>query len=155
MRTLIVDGYNVMHAWPRLRQAMRDRGLEEARALLIEAIAQYALQEGVAATVVFDAHAKVAAAGQTIEGVTVVFGARTMSADHVIERLANEAARRGDAGDVVVATGDRLQRALVGAMGAATMSPAALLEEVERTRADVSREAAVRRGDASRAQRVE
>ena len=157
MQVLIVDGYNVIHAWPRLKRALSERGLEDARRLLIQALSEYAAQSGIAVTVVFDAHSRVGDrhAAETIDGVTVRYGTKTASADHVIERLANEASRRGNAADVVVATGDRLQRSMVGAMGAATMSARALEEEVTRVASNAGAAARRHRDEASSARRVE
>ena len=155
MKVLIVDGYNVIHAWPRLKQALVTASLEDARTLLVQTIAAYAAHTGARATVVFDAHGQRHGSRDVVDGVDVVYGTRTASADHVIERLANEAARRGDAAGVVVVTGDRLQRALVAAMGAATMSPQSLLADVQRAAAEITQEAATRRAESSRAHRVE
>ncbi len=157
MRTLVVDGYNIMHAWPRLKRALQERGIEDARRLLVQSLAGYAAREDVSVTVVFDAHSRNAAtaSAEIVDGVMVRYGTRTASADHVIERLANEAARRGEAGDVVVATDDRLQRALVGAMGIATMSARALDEEVSRAAADMASEVQRARRDADSSRRIE
>ena len=157
MQVLIVDGYNVIHAWPQLKRALSERGLEDARRLLIQALSEYAAQSGVAVTVVFDAHSRVGDrhAAENIDGVTVRYGTKTASADHVIERLANEASRRGNAADVVVATGDRLQRSMVGAMGAATMSARALEEEVMRVASNAGADARRHRDEAASARRVE
>jgi uncharacterized protein len=157
VETLIVDGYNVIHAWPRLLQVLRERGLEDARRALVQALAEYASQTDSEVTVVFDAHSRPATRDpvEVVDRVTVRYGTRTASADHVIERLAHEAARRGDAHSVIVATGDRLQRAMVGAMGVATLSPRALEAEVERVAAEVSTATRKRRTEASGARRVE
>ena len=157
MQVLIVDGYNVIHAWPRLKRALSERGLEDSRRLLIQTLSEYAAQTGVAVTVVFDAHSRVGDrhAAETIDGVTVRYGTTTASADHVIERLANEASRRGNAADVVVATGDRLQRSMVTAMGAGTMSAKALEEEVTRVASDTADAARRHRDEAIGARRVE
>jgi len=157
MSVLIVDGYNVIHAWPRLKQALRDRGLEDARRLLVQMLGEYAAQTDAQVTVVFDAHARARDIDPTevVDGVTVRYGTKTASADHVIERLASDAARRGDASDVVVATGDGLQRAMVAAMGVATLSPTALEAELDHVAAAVSSGSRRRRGEAAGARRVE
>ena len=154
---LIVDGYNVVHAWPRLNQALSERGLEDARRLLVQALSEYAAQTDSQVTVVFDAHARAPSRdpAEVVDGVTVRYGTRSASADHVIERLASEAARRGDARDVVVVTGDRLQGAMVGAMGIATLRPNVFEAEVERVAAAVSSGSRFRRADAAGARRVE
>lgn len=156
MQTLIVDGYNVVHAWPALKRVLQVRGLEAARDQLIHHLSEYSAHTGVNVTVVFDSHerSESAAPPEVIDGVVVRFGTKTASADHVIERLAQRWARRGDAAQVMVATGDRLQRALVGAMGIATISAHALAEEVARATTEAS---AIRRRNEgpSRIRRVE
>lgn len=156
MQTLVVDGYNVVHAWPQLKRILETRGLEDARDQLIRALSEYSAHTGVKVTVVFDSHERTARAEppEVIDGVIVRFGTKTASADHVIERLAQRWSRRGDAGQVTVATGDRLQRALVGAMGVSTISAEALAEEVARATTEAS--AAARRTEGSnRTRRVE
>jgi predicted RNA-binding protein with PIN domain len=156
MQTLIVDGYNIVHAWPRLKRVLETRGLEDARDELVHALSEYAAHTGARVTVVFDSHGRIESGDppQVIDGVTVMFGTSTASADHVIERLAQQAARRGRTNDVTVATGDRLQRSIVGAMGAATINAAALAEEVARAMTESA--AARRRHEGpSRVRRVE
>lgn len=157
MAALIVDGYNVVHAWPELKLTLQTRGLEDARRQLVHELSEYAAQTGVKVTVVFDAHgrAETREPFEVVDGVTVRFGTRSASADHVIERLASESARRGAAGQVTVATGDRLQRAMVGAMGVSTISATALAAELARVAAEVA-SARRRRDDTARsARRVE
>lgn len=156
METLIVDGYNVVHAWPELKRILRVRGLEDARDRLIHVLSEYAAHTGVKVTVVFDSKARTDSGEppELIDGVTVRFGSRTASADHVIERLAQTRSRRGDASQVTVATGDRLQRALVGAMGVATISAEALADEVAHATSDAST-ARHRTEGPSRVRRVE
>ena len=156
MQTLIVDGYNVVHAWPELKRILQTRGLEGARDRLVHVLSEYAAHTGIRVTVVFDSHERTDSAEppQVIDGVTVRFGNRTASADHVIERLAQASSRRGDARQVTVATGDRLQRALVGAMGVATISAEALADEVAQATTEAS--ASRRRTEGpSRVRRVE
>ena len=156
MQTLIVDGYNVVHAWPELKRLLETRGLQDARDRLVHVLSEYAAHTGVKVTVVFDSHERLETSEppQVVDGVTLRFGTKTASADHVIERLAQRRSRRGDANQTTVATGDGLQRALVGAMGVATISAAALAEDVARAVSDAS--AARRRHEGpSRGRRVE
>ena len=119
MQALIVDGYNIIHAWPALHATLRERGLEDARRQLVSMLAEYAAQTGVAVTVVFDAHGRAGAIPSTekLDGVTVLFGSKRATADHVIERAAYRASQRGEGADVVVATDDRLERDVVGGDG--------------------------------------
>jgi predicted RNA-binding protein with PIN domain len=157
MQSLIVDGYNIIHAWPALHTTLRERGLEDARRQLVSALSEYAAQTGIAVTVVFDAHARPGAIPSTekFEGVTVLFGSKQASADHVIERAAYKASQRGEGADVVVATDDRLERDVVGAMGVATMGARALEAEVARVAGGVDTETRRMRDDSRRSSRLE
>ncbi|HEX6539683.1 MAG TPA: NYN domain-containing protein [Candidatus Dormibacteraeota bacterium] len=155
MHTLIVDGYNVIHAWPALKRVLDTHGLEDARLQLIHALSEYAAHTGVEVTVVFDAHGRAEPAdpADVIDGVTVLFGTTNASADHVIERLAHRSSRNGRAADVIVATGDRLERSIVGAMGVGSIRPEELAAEVARVEGEVARARTQR--EAGRSQRVE
>ena len=157
MRELIVDGYNIIHAWPGLKLTMRTRGLEDARRELTGALAEYAAQTGVAVTVVFDGQSRPGGLldGEQLDGVTVLFGSKRASADHIIERAAYRAVQRGDGADVVVATDDRLERDVVGGMGVATMGARALESEVARVAGGVNTETKRMRDDSRRSTRVE
>jgi predicted RNA-binding protein with PIN domain len=117
---LIVDGYNVVHAWPSLKRLASDASLEAARDKLVERLSVLGMISGESVTVVFDAHKSTAISEQTVDGVQVVFSRRGRSADHVIERLAYEAAAAGDI--ITVATSDRFQRDLVRGMGGGVIS---------------------------------
>src|SRR3979409_1895130 len=107
---LIVDGYNIIFAWPELA-ALKDVNLQDARELLIATMADYAAMTRQTVTVVFDAHRRpeAEASEQIVSGVQVVYSGRKTSADHVIERLLFEA-KASD--EVTVATSDGLQRDL-------------------------------------------
>ena len=127
MERLLVDGYNVVHAWPELKALLR-HSLEDARDRLIERMAVYAQVTGSDVTVVFDAHRTqaLASAEETRSGVRVLFTRKGMSADHAIERIAYRLA--GDGDPLMVATNDRFQRDLVAGMGGAVISA----EELQR-----------------------
>jgi predicted RNA-binding protein with PIN domain len=157
MRALIVDGYNIVHAWPALNLTMRTRGLEDARRQLVAKLAEYAAQTGVEVTVVFDGQARRGGApgNEHHDGVTVLFGSKHASADHVIERAAYRAVERGEGADVVVATDDRLMRDVVGGMGVATMGARALEAEVARVAGGVDTETRRMRDESKRTTRVE
>jgi predicted RNA-binding protein with PIN domain len=126
---LIVDGYNVTHAWPELKELMRV-SLEAARDRLIERLATYAQVRDAEVTVVFDAHRTTAASNSRllVDGVNVVFTRKGHSADHAIERLAYSLA--GDGNPITVATSDRFQRDMVRGMGGAVISALELERQV-------------------------
>jgi uncharacterized protein len=157
MRALIVDGYNIIHAWPALNLTMRTRGLEDARRQLVATLAEYAAQTGVSVTVVFDGQARSGGplGAERLDGVTVLFGSKRATADHIIERAAYRAVQRGEGADMVVATDDRLERDVVGGMGVATMGARALEAEVARVAGGVDTETRRMRDESRRSTRVE
>jgi predicted RNA-binding protein with PIN domain len=126
---LIVDGYNVIHAWPSLKRLL-GVSLEAARDKLVERLSVYGLVTGDDVTVVFDAHhsSATSSAEEMVEGVRVVFTRKGHSADHAIERIAYAATGAGDG--VTVATSDRFQSDLVRGMGGAVISAPELERQV-------------------------
>jgi predicted RNA-binding protein with PIN domain len=128
MERVIVDGYNVIHAWPQLKRLLGDASLEAARDKLIGRLSVFGMVAGADVTVVFDAHHSTARTNseEVVEGVHVLFTRKGHSADHVIERIAYDASQSGDM--ITVATSDRFQRDLVRGMGGAVISA----EELER-----------------------
>src|SRR5487761_58070 len=131
MERVIVDGYNVIHAWVPLKR-LRDVSLEAARDKLIERLAVFGMVLGADVTVVFDAHHSTARTNseEDVEGVHVLFTRKGHSADHAIERIAYAAAQVGEL--ITVATSDRFQGDLVRGMGGAVISA----PELERRVAD-------------------
>ena len=154
---LVVDGYNVIHALPRLQVLMRSRRADDARRGLLSLLSEYAAATGERVTVVFDAHGRERGSGdrEVVDGVTVLWGSRGTSADHVIERLVSEASRAGRAIEVCVATNDRLQRELVMAMGGSVMSTESLEARLRSVDQGVGEHAATRRRSAQAARRLE
>lgn len=145
MDRLVVDGYNVIHAWVPLKQLL-DVSLEAARDKLVERIAVYAMVTGSEVTVVFDAHHSTARTNseEMVEGVRVLFTRKGHSADHVIERIAYAATAAGDG--ITVATSDRTQRDLVRGMGGAVIDA----RELERRVVDAEDEMGRRVGKYAR-----
>lgn len=129
MDRLIVDGYNMIFAWPELA-TLKDVKLEDARDLLIAMLADYAAMTQQRVTVVFDSHrrADAEASEQLVNGVQVVYSGRKTSADHVIERLLFEA-RPSD--EVTVATSDALQRDLALGRQVKTVSAVTLKAQID------------------------
>jgi predicted RNA-binding protein with PIN domain len=156
-RELVVDGYNIIYAWPELGRLMVAHQVEEARRRLVTVLAGYAASTGERVIVVFDAHAREPGPsdGESIDGVTVIFGSRTQSADHVIERRVSVAARNGRAVDVTVATGDHLQRDMVMAMGGSVIGAQALLGQVRAAESTTGDQSSRRRREARFANRLE
>ena len=136
MQRLIVDGYNVVHAWTSLKRLLSTASLEVARDDLIRRLWVPGIVSGEEVTVVFDAHHSTAMSNseETVDGVRVVFTRKGHSADHSIERLAYLASQSRDV--ITVATSDRFQADLVRGMGGAVISAL----ELERRVIDAERE---------------
>jgi len=126
---LIVDGYNIIFAWPELA-ALKDVKLEDARDMLVAILADYAAMTQQKITVVFDSHRRpdAQASEQVVNGVRVVYSGRKTSADHVIERLLFEAKANDE---VTVATSDGLQRDLALGRQVKTVSALTLKAQVD------------------------
>jgi predicted RNA-binding protein with PIN domain len=139
MERVIVDGYNVVHAWPELKRLLDIASLEAARDKLIERLSVFGMVAGADVTVVFDAHHSAARSNseELVEGVHVLFTRKGHSADHVIERIAYGASQVGDV--ITVATSDRVQRDLVRGMGGAVISALELERRVVDAEAEMDR----------------
>ena len=139
MERVIVDGYNVVHAWPQLKRLLGEASLEAARDKLVERLSVFGMVVGADITVVFDAHHSAARTNseELVDGVHVVFTRKGHSADHVIERIAYDASQTGDA--ITVATSDRFQRDLVRGMGGAVISALELERRVVEAEQELGR----------------
>ena len=96
-RLLLVDGYNVLGAWP---SAGKGRSMDEARDFLIHQLQDYAGFTGQRVIVVFDAWQgeRLSRSQETRGALTVVFTQKGELADHYIERTCDELARRIELG---------------------------------------------------------
>ena len=129
MERLIVDGYNIIFAWPEL-SALKDVNLQDARELLIATMADYAAMTRQKVTVVFDSHRRpdAEASTQDVNGVQVVYSGRKTSADHVVERLLFDAKSNDE---LTVATSDGLQRDFALGRQIKTVSALTLKSQVD------------------------
>ncbi|MCG3146746.1 MAG: hypothetical protein PCFJNLEI_00180 [Verrucomicrobiae bacterium] len=119
-RKLIVDGYSVLHFWPRLRK-LAGRSLPQQRDALLAVLRQYSDATGWQITVVFDGYAakhKPEHPDPT-PGLTVIFSDAGKTADDVIERMVATAERPGN---ITVITSDNLERRTVETLGAQSTS---------------------------------
>lgn len=112
---LLVDGYNVIFAWPEL-DALRQQDLGYARERLVEILANYGAFTGQQVIVVFDGHRAAGPAGTVVDGVEVVFTRSGETADSRIEKLAYLFCRAGR--QVYVVTSDWAEQTAVFGSGA-------------------------------------
>ena len=129
MDILLVDGYNIIGAWPELR-ALKTNDLASARDRLVEKMAEYQAFTGYKVIVVFDAHYV-----QGIEKkyknykIEVIFTRENETADERIEKLAISLANIKT--QIHVATSDYTEQWAIFGQGALRKSARELLREME------------------------
>lgn len=118
---LIVDGYNIIFAWPELEK-LKDIGLSMARDKLINIIVDHAALTGQQVIIVFDAtHAKIKKErSQLINGVEVIYTEQDETADQVIEKMVKRLSKQGT---VYVATSDCDEQRVIFGQGAYRLTP--------------------------------
>ena len=129
---LLVDGYNMIGAWPELAVLKNQDRLEDAREALLRRLSNYAKYEDIRVIVVFDA--------QLVPGITknyskyqleVVFTEEGETADSYIERVAGELNDRLT--QVTVATSDLAEQWVIFSQGALRTSARELYKTLEKT----------------------
>lgn len=128
MRTLIVDGYNVIHQTPPYK-AIAEEDLDASRLALISDVSAFSHGD-FHTTVVFDGHNNEGSDGRahTVAGVTVIFSRYGCDADTVIESLSRSAREAGE--NVVVVTSDAQTQWTVLGGNVARMSSAEFAGEI-------------------------
>ncbi|MCJ7856590.1 NYN domain-containing protein [Lachnospiraceae bacterium NSJ-143] len=127
---LLVDGYNIIHAWPELME-LSEVSLESARYRLMDIMSNYqGLNNGLTVIVVFDGYLVKGSLGAILEynNIFMVFTKEAETADHYIEKTVNKMPRECK---IRVATSDGLEQLIILGNGAIRMSARELKLEVE------------------------
>lgn len=128
MDILLVDGYNMIGAWPELRH-LKEIDFAGARDRLIELMAEYQGVHGYRVIVVFDAHFVKGTEKKFKDSkVEVIFTRENETADERIEKMAIELNNARD--QVTVATSDFTEQWAVFGQGALRVSARELLTEI-------------------------
>lgn len=129
MEILIVDGYNVIGAWPELRD-LKKKDLAAARDRLIEKMAEYQGFTGRRVIVVFDAYiVKGISRKFNNNRVEVIFTREDETADERIEKLAIQL--NNIKTQIYVATSDFTEQWAIFGQGALRISARELLIEMQ------------------------
>lgn len=138
MEYLLVDGYNMIHAWPEL-QRLADSDMNAAREKLISMLASHAGYRKLMLVLVFDAYLVKGNRGseEEVSGIHVVYTKEAETADAYIERVTGEYRKEGT---VRVATNDTLEQLIILGQGAIRMSAGELLREVRHDRREMKEE---------------
>lgn len=132
---LIVDGYNIIGAWPEL-QKLKDTELEEARDKLIHTLAEYQSFSGMKVYLVFDAY-KVPGLGKKYlqSNLRVLYTKEKETADELIERLVTQL--MGRRRQIYVATSDMIEQHVIFGKGALRMPSSELLVKIQQSQKEL------------------
>lgn len=126
---LLVDGYNIIFAWPELKE-LAGENLDAARDRLLDILSNYQGYTGEHLICVFDAY-KVKGNHGSVEkynNMDVVYTKEAETADMYIEKVTLEIGKKHN---VTVATSDRLEQMIITGHNAVRISAERLLEYVE------------------------
>lgn len=126
---LLVDGYNIIHAWPELRE-LAESNFDSARVRLMDILCNYQGYRQMILILVFDAYKVKGGQGSVMQynNIHVVYTKEAETADQYIEKTVHKIGRDNN---VTVATSDGLEQIIIFGQGAIRMSAMNLLEDVE------------------------
>ncbi|WP_442602707.1 NYN domain-containing protein [Paenibacillus sp. KN14-4R] len=132
---LVVDGYNIIGAWPELKQ-LKNTKLEEARELLIHKLSEYQSFSGMKVYVVFDAY-QVSGLGKTYNQgrLTILYTKEKETADELIESLVTGLIGRRK--QVYVATSDMIEQHVIFGAGALRLTASELRTKVRQNQEEI------------------
>lgn len=126
---LLVDGYNIIHAWGELR-AIAGEDLESARQKLINIMEDYRGYKDINIIIVFDAYKLKGNIGKKYRynNIDIVYTKEAETADRFIERITDKIGRIKK---VRVATSDALEQIIILGKGATRLSARELKQEID------------------------
>ncbi len=135
---LLVDGYNIIYAWPELKELVDDN-MDGARMKLLDSLCNYQGIRKCRIIVVFDAyrvegHLEEAADYQNVH---VVYTREAQTADQYIEKFAHDNRKKYN---IAVATSDGLQQVIIRGAGSSLLSARDLKAEMEAANEIIKRE---------------
>lgn len=127
---LLVDGYNIIHSWPELKELAKDN-LDAARTRLIDIMCNYQGYKKCILILVFDAYKVKNNLGSSYKyhNIYIIYTKEAQTADMYIERTTHELASKYN---ITVATSDALEQLIVLGQGGKRISSRELRLEVER-----------------------
>ncbi|MDR5659931.1 NYN domain-containing protein [Serpentinicella sp. ANB-PHB4] len=135
---LVLDGYNVINAWPRLKE-IAHKDLALARVELIDMMIEYRTYSGLEIIVVFDAHLVKGNNGtkEILSGIEIVYTKERETADAYIEKAIIEITKRNRA---VVATNDWAEQQMILGGGATRISVRELILDFSNMKTTITRD---------------
>ena len=135
---LLVDGYNIIFAWPELKE-LADGDVRAAQTKLMDILSNYQGFKKCTLILVFDAY-KVEGHQEEIfpyHNIFVVYTKEAETADQYIEKTVHKIGRQHQ---VTVATSDGLEQIIIMGQGANRISARGLKEEIEETGKQIRQE---------------
>lgn len=134
---LLVDGYNIIGLWSKLKTKRDHHGLEASRRELIESLVNYSAFEGLETRVIFDAHSRnePSYTEEITKNLWVCYTDFGQTADTYIEKICATFHRElvNLHRRLIVATSDRAEQQTAIGYGAEWMSAQQLAQAVEAT----------------------
>ena len=126
---LLVDGYNIIHGWPELKEIAKEN-MEAAKDQLISILSNYQGIDKSRIIIVFDAYGVKGHREEVIDygNIHLVYTKEAQTADQYIEKFAHE---NNSKYNITVATSDGLQQIIVWGKGCLLLSARELKEEIE------------------------
>lgn len=134
---LLVDGYNIIHAWPELNE-LSEHNLEAARIQLLDSLSNYRGVKKCKIIVVFDAYRVQGHREEinTYKNIYIVYTKESQTADEYIEKFSSLNRKKYN---ITVATSDALQQLIVRGQGSKLLSARELKLEIERVNESLRR----------------
>ncbi len=131
---ILVDGYNVLHAWPETGD-LRKKNFDGVRDRLIDALRIIHDAEYIRMTIVFDGKGTTLSIERptNVLSFSIIYTPAGMSADELIEQLVQKAEKRTE---ITVFSRDNMVAAAVRASGGYLLPPEALWEWIKRSNCD-------------------
>nr|WP_312649867.1 TetM/TetW/TetO/TetS family tetracycline resistance ribosomal protection protein [Aminipila sp.] len=135
---LLVDGYNIIHAWPELKELVEDN-MEGARMKLLDMLSNYQGIRNCQIIAVFDAYRVQGHHEEVInyQNIHMVYTREAQTADQYIEKFAYDNKKKYT---IVVATSDGLQQMIVRGSGCSLLSARELKIEIEAANERIKKE---------------
>lgn len=127
---MLIDGYNVVHAWPELNELAR-ADINAAAGKLMDIVSNYQGMSGIETILVFDAYKVPGHSTEVIEygNISVVYTKTAETADRYIERYAHE---HGKKYEITVVTSDGVEQVIIRGEGCFLMSSRDFMTDYER-----------------------
>ncbi len=135
---LLVDGYNIIYAWPELKEHAEEN-MDGARMKLLETLSNYQGIRRCQIIVVFDAYRVEGHQEEVIDyhNIHLVYTREAQTADQYIEKFAHDNQRKYN---ITVATSDGLQQIIIRGAGCSLLSARDLKDEINRANEKMKQE---------------